>query len=251
MEEDLKLRQQIERDYHNTKYKSDAAPSSSGLVSTAYDFYQSIIDSFTIGIILDFGCGDGWVSIDLAHKGHEVYGIDISIELVNKARKWAEESGVSHKAHFEEMTGENLLYQDNFFDAVVGSAVLHHTDFELALNSIYRVLKPGGMGLFIEPMNQNIFLKIWRTLTPWRRSLAERALTIKEINMIRRRFPAARLNYFVFTSIFSVGLITIFPKSKLIGRINNVLEKVDEVLLNIFPKLGIYCAVVVIELVKD
>ncbi len=244
-------RQQIERDYHNQKYKDDNISSSPGFENSAYIFYQSIVDQLPFGKILDFGCGDGWVSVDLGRRGYEVFGIDISIELINKARKWANKIGVSENVHFEEMAGEHLLFQDDFFDAVVGSAVLHHTDFEMALNNIHRVLKPGGIGLFIEPMNQNIFLKLWRALTPWRRSPAERALTIAEINMIKKRFPLARLNYFVFISILSVGLMSIFPKIHLMRTLNKWFEKCDEYLIKLFPKIGIYCAVVVVELVKD
>lgn len=248
---DLGNRQQIERDYHNRKYKDDIISSSPGFVNAAYIFYQRTIDQLPCGRILDFGCGDGWVSINLAKLGYDVFGIDISIELINKARKWAKDIGVSGNVHFEEMAGEHLLFQDDFFDAVVGSAVLHHTDFEMALNSIYRVLKPGGIGLFIEPMNQNIFLKTWRAMTPWRRSPAERALTMEEINMIKKKFPLARLNYFVFFSILSIGLMTMFPNIHLMRSINKWLEKCDECLIKRFPKIGIYCAVVVVELVKD
>lgn len=251
MNEDIMHRQQIERDYHNNKYKSDVAPSTLNLVNNAYAFYQSIIDRFTIGRILDFGCGDGWVSINLARQGHDVYGIDISIELVNKARKWAMELGLSQKTHFEEMAGENLVFQDNFFDTVVGSAVLHHTDFEMALSSIYRVLKPGGTGLFIEPMNNNILLKVWRILSPWRRSPTEKALTVNELNMIKNIFPAARLNYFIFTSMLTKGLMTIFPNINLFNKLNIMMENFDDILIRRFPGLGKSCAVVVIELVKD
>ena len=251
MSEQLNLRQQIERDYHNNKYKTDSAPLTPSLVNTAYDFYQNIIDRFAIGRILDFGCGDGWVSINLAQRGHDVYGIDISIELVNKARKWAQELGISHRAHFEEMTGENLLFQENFFDAVVGSAVLHHTDLEMALNSIHMVLKPGGKGIFIEPMNQNILLRIWRMFTPWRRSPTEKALTLNEINMIINKFPTTRLYFFIFSSILSKGLMTIFPNIHLFNKFNLMLEKFDDLLITHFPKLGKSCAVVVIELIKD
>lgn len=251
MAKNLIVKQQIERDYHNNKYKTGSLLSSSTYKNSAYDFYQNLIDQFPTGRILDFGCGDGWVSINLAKNGHEVYGIDISIELIKKARNWAQELGVSDMSKFFEMTGENLSFNDNYFDAVVGSAVLHHTEFEMALDSIHRVLKPGAKGVFIEPMNENFILKIWRILTPWRRSPAEHALTQKEIKMIKSKFPSARLNFFIFTSILSNGLMTIFPRIHIFNKLNIVLEKFDLKLLKTFPKLGLSCAVVVIELIKN
>lgn len=253
MNDDLKHRQEIERNYHNNKYKDNInnAVKSSDSDGHAYNTFYHLIEQLKPGRILDFGCGDGWISMKLAEKGHEVHGIDISIELVTKARKWSQKLGLSQKVHFEEMAGENLLFDDNFFDAVIGSAVLHHIDLELALNSIHRVLKPGRKGLFIEPMNQNIILKIWRVLTPWRRSPAERALTLLEIKLIKQRFPAARLNYFILFSMFSQGLMTLFPKQNLWLRINRQLEVLDDILITRFPFLGKFCAVVVIELIKD
>lgn len=251
MEDKLKTRQQIERDYHNQKYKTDSDLSSSGIVNSAYDFYQTVIEHFPIGRILDFGCGDGWASIKLAQNGHDVYGIDISQELIGKARNAANLLRIPHRLHFEEMSGENLLFDNNFFDAVVGSAVLHHTDIPLALKSIYRVLKPGGRGIFIEPMNQNLLLRIWRMMTPWRRSPVEKALTMHEINLILNMFPKSQLWYFNFISIISIGLVTMFPKSLGMKQFNNVLEKLDRTLLKNVPALRKYCAVVVIELEKS
>jgi 2-polyprenyl-3-methyl-5-hydroxy-6-metoxy-1,4-benzoquinol methylase len=251
MNTELERRQQIERDYHNKKYKDDDSSTSSVGVNPAYEYFQSVIDSIPQGKVLDFGCGDGWASMIMAKKGFDVYGIDISIELINRARKIAKEMNLTNFAHFDEMAGEDLKFEENYFDFVFGSAVLHHTDFNLALNNIHRVLKPGGKGLFIEPMNQNILLKIWRFLTPWRRSPTEKALTTCETNLIKYTFPAAKLNFFIFTSMFSAGLIKLFPHVSILNKLNLFLIRLDHHLINLFPFLGKYCAVVVIELIKD
>ena len=248
MSEVIINRQQVERNYHNNKNTANNSPVT---LDCAYTCFQNLMSQLAYGRVLDFGCGDGWVSIMMAKKGYDVYGIDISIELINRARNMALVSNVTHNTMFEEMTGEDLQFQSNFFDSVFGSAVLHHTDLEMALNSIHRVLKPGGTGLFIEPMNQNILLKIWRMFTPWRRSPAERALTSNEICLIKERFPATRLTYFKFSSIISAGLMMLFPKSSFVRKINQKLEKIDEVLIRRIPRLGRYCAVVVIEMVKS
>ena len=96
------------------------------------------------------------------------------------------------------MPAEDLSLPENFFDLIAGSAILHHTDLNLAVQNIHRVLKPGGRAIFIEPMNQNIFLKIWRALTPWRRSTEERALTKRELTFIQSAFPEVKNNFFRF-----------------------------------------------------
>lgn len=248
----LSERQRIEQEYHDAKYNGN-------LIQTDYNFREEIYYRFfweqigdVSGLkILDFGCGNGWVSIQLAKKGaKKVYGIDISGELIKKGNMWVENEGFSSKIDLKKMPGEKLVFPGEFFDLILGSAILHHTEIELALKSIFRVLKPEGRGIFIEPLNQNIFLRIWRLLTPWRRSPTEKALTNKDLNLIQSIFPNSKLNYFLFTSIFSEGLTLLFPKCKTLIYFNILLEKIDNRLLKALPFWGKYCAVVVLELKK-
>lgn len=246
---DSENRQEIEREYHNRKYREDKTQRPVATVNSAYRWYQKLVDELEKGRVLDYGCGDGWMSIQLAKNGHDVFAIDISIELVKKAALWANRLQLKN-IHFFEMAGEKLSFPDNYFDAVVGSAVLHHTELQIALENINRVLKPGGKGIFIEPMNQNIMLKLWRTLTPWRRSPTEKALEVKDIEKINKIFPDSKNRYFVFCSIATAGLLTVFPSSRQLNWLNDRFAGWDEKLLCKFPDLGSSCAVVVLELIK-
>ena len=45
----------------------------------------------------------------------------------------------------------NMNYDDNTFDVVFGSSVLHHLDMQKAMVELFRVLKPGGRLVFAEP----------------------------------------------------------------------------------------------------
>ncbi len=252
MKTKLSKRQQIEETYHNEKYKDD-------IVSDGYDKYEGLYYKYfweqaanVKGLnVLDYGCGNGWGSMKLAQSGAaKVWGIDISGELIKKGKKWVKDEGLSAKISLEKMAGENLTFPDDFFDLILGSAILHHTEIELALKSIFRVLRPGGKGIFIEPLTQNIFLKIWRKLTPWRRSPTERALTNKDLKLIKAIFPKSKCNFFSFTSILSDGLILLFPNRNSLICLNKLFEKIAQHLLKIFPFLGKYCAVVVLELKK-
>jgi SAM-dependent methyltransferase len=55
----------------------------------------------------------------------------------------------------------SLEFESNIFDVVFGSSVLHHLEFNRAINEILRVLKPGGRMVFAEPnmLNPQIFIQ--------------------------------------------------------------------------------------------
>ena len=252
MENQLSERQRIEEAYHDNKYKhDDMSDAAVGPEGSYYKFFWELIGDVNNLKVLDFGCGNGWVSIRFAKAGAEVWGIDISGVLIEKANEWAKNEGLSTKCRFKKMSGENLTFQDNSFDLILGSAILHHTDLTLAIKSIFRVLKPEGRAIFVEPLNQNILLRIWRRATPWRRSPTERALTNKDLKFIKSVFPKTKYHFFSFSAILTEGLIVFSPENKLFIFLNDLLEKLDSYLLRLFPFLGKYSAVVVLELKKS
>lgn len=247
----LSDRQKQEESYHDLKYKNyvDEGPNRE---MKAYSYFRKFRKNVKNLRILDYGCGNGWLSIDLAKGGAaEVYGIDISKELIEKANQSAEEKGLANKVHFYKMPAENLTFSNDFFDLCLGSAILHHTELNASISNIRRVLKPGGKAIFLEPMNQNIFLRVWRKLTPWRRSPTEKALVNNDLKFIATCFPEAKFQFFVFSSIITEGFLLAFPKNKLIRSLNTIFESLDEKLLKRFPSLGMYCAIVVLELKKE
>lgn len=250
MDSSLSERQKTEEEYHDNIYKDDADAEIERLDGEFYKYFYESVGDISGMKVLDFGCGGGWVSINLARKGATVWGFDISIELIKKARKLVDREKLSDKITLEKMAAESIEYNSNFFDLIVGSAILHHTELEITLKNIKRVLKPGCRALFVEPMNQNIFLKIWRKLTPWRRSSTEKALTIEDIHMIKELFPNAELTSFGLFSIFTAGLLLLNKNIKFLVGIHQCLEKLDRQVFKLLPFLNRYCAVVVLELRK-
>jgi ubiquinone/menaquinone biosynthesis C-methylase UbiE len=63
------------------------------------------------------------------------------------------------------MDAHDLQFEDETFDFVYGAAILHHLDMVPALDEIFRVLKPNGKILFVEPLDINPVGKIVRSLT--------------------------------------------------------------------------------------
>lgn len=144
MENQLSKRQRAEEQYHDSKYRNNVLAAPQMKEESAYSLFRQLKGDVKSLKVLDYGCGNGWLSIDLVRAGAaEVCGIDISKELIEIARNLAETKGLSEKIHFEKMPGENITFPDNSFDLILGSAILHHTEIERAITNIFRVLKLG------------------------------------------------------------------------------------------------------------
>ena len=125
-------------------------------------------------IVLDYGCGKGLDSLKLLKAGATVYGIDIAENYINETISLAEKNGFSSKDYnFQVMDAHDLKFENNKFDLVIGNGILHHLDKLVAINSIYKVLKPGGRLVFKEPLADNPLLKIFRFFTPKARTVDE------------------------------------------------------------------------------
>lgn len=105
--------------------------------------------------VLDHGFGTGRHIIFLAEKGFDVYGVDLSEEAKNITETRLKERKLAAKLKTSDI--KSLLYEDNFFDAVVSIYVLSHgmrKKLAQALGEIKRVLKPGGF-LVLETLSTN------------------------------------------------------------------------------------------------
>ncbi len=93
--------------------------------------------------VLDAGCGSGQLAIALAERGARVTGIDLSPEMIRRARDHAHERGVD----IEWRTGDVTQLADPLavFDAIQARVLLQFVpDVPAALRELRRVLKPGG-----------------------------------------------------------------------------------------------------------
>lgn len=93
--------------------------------------------------VLDVGCGTGVVTITAARTGAQVRGVDLTPELLERARENASIANV--EIDFREGDAEALPFGDSEFDAVLsqfGHMFAPRPDFAIA--EMLRVLKPGG-----------------------------------------------------------------------------------------------------------
>src|SRR5271168_3916580 len=92
---------------------------------------------------LDIGCGTGFLSLELAARGHRVTGIDFAPAMLALAKEKAVGAGAAIR--FEEADAENLPFAPASFDLVITRHVLWTLPHpEAAIDEWIRVLRPGG-----------------------------------------------------------------------------------------------------------
>ncbi|KAL1994027.1 hypothetical protein VTN49DRAFT_2696 [Thermomyces lanuginosus] len=97
-------------------------------------------------LVLDAGCGAGFVAIYLARKGLRVRGIDIISRHVKWARDNVKKAGLEHAISIDKMDYHHLetLTPETFDGVYTMETFVHARDPAQALREFFRVLKPGG-----------------------------------------------------------------------------------------------------------
>jgi SAM-dependent methyltransferase len=96
--------------------------------------------------VVEVGCGQGVVLNHLAGRHANVFGVDMSMVSLDRARAGASELG--HRVCVSLCDAESLPFPTASFDAAVSFGVLHHTpDTAAAVRELRRVLRPGGLAI--------------------------------------------------------------------------------------------------------
>lgn len=108
--------------------------------------------------VLDIGVGDGvyqsLLSSDVRKKS-DFYGIDLSKEQLERARRYLKEAKVV------DLNSEKIPYKESFFDVVIASEILEHVFYpEKVLSEAIRVLKKGGYLILTFPNSGSLHLRL-------------------------------------------------------------------------------------------
>jgi len=182
-------------------------------------------------VALDYCCGLGQASLELAEAGAFVHGIDISDGEIETAKKNAEAAGVADRTSFSVMDAEALEFPDDHFDVILCSGVLHHLDLDKAYPQLARVLKPTGQILCIEAQGTNPIINLYRRRTPHLRTSweAQHILTLQQVNQGRTYFSGVEITFFHLFTILAIP----FRRSRLFKPLLSILETVDRGVLKI------------------
>lgn len=95
--------------------------------------------------LLDVGCGAGHTALTFAPHVAQVVAIDLTAGMLTQARHLAAARGVTN-IEFRQGDAEQLPFAAGEFDRVVSRLSAHHWPHpQVALDEVYRVLKPAGL----------------------------------------------------------------------------------------------------------
>jgi ubiquinone/menaquinone biosynthesis C-methylase UbiE len=118
--------------------------------------------------ILDVGCGTGLMSVKLAASGRRVCGVDISSEMVKRARRRGDSA-----IKFIQGDAENLPPEIGVFDAVVNLISFHHyPNPSRAVAEFRRVLRPGGRLILVAFDRNSRYIKLAQKSNCWTKAVA-------------------------------------------------------------------------------
>ena len=100
--------------------------------------------------LADIGCGTGSLTFELARFAHKVIGVDLSSEMLRRARGVAEERRI-HNVEFQQGDALKLPLAAHSMDAAFCVMVLHFLpDPARAVAGLCRIVRPGGSVILVD-----------------------------------------------------------------------------------------------------
>ena len=148
------------------------------------------------GRVLEVGVGTG-LALNSYARHLQVVGIDLSPEMLDKARERVASEGLDHVTGLHEMDAADLKFPDNSFDAVAAMFVMTVVpDPESVMRELSRVTRPGGEVILVNHFSQEEGMRGWveRRMAPfadligWRSVFdLSRVMVCDDLQLIERR----------------------------------------------------------------
>ena len=107
-------------------------------------------------VVVDFGCGPCYYTIEIAKKAKRVVAVDLSPEMLKKAQHKAEKAGVKN-IQFLQSNGTNIQLENSSVDLILLVTVYHEVgESQAVLAEFSRILKATGKLVIVEVIKKGI-----------------------------------------------------------------------------------------------
>jgi phosphatidylethanolamine/phosphatidyl-N-methylethanolamine N-methyltransferase len=148
------------------------------------------------GRVLEVGVGSG-LSLPQYKQSLEIVGIDLSPDMLDKARERVAEEALENVTGLHEMDASNLKFGDNSFDTVVAMFVMTVVpDPSKVMRELARTCKPGGEVMLVNHFSTDDGVRGWveRRMAPFGDKLGwhpvfdvDRVMICPELQLVERR----------------------------------------------------------------
>jgi phosphatidylethanolamine/phosphatidyl-N-methylethanolamine N-methyltransferase len=148
------------------------------------------------GRVLEVGVGTG-LSLPNYGRDLEIVGIDLSPEMLEKAREKVDEERLTNVTGLHEMDASALTFADGAFDTVVAMYVITVVpDPETVMRELARVTKVGGQVVLVNHFSQDDGVRGWveRRMAPFADKLGwrpvfnlDRVMVCENLKVVDRR----------------------------------------------------------------
>ncbi len=108
-------------------------------------------------VVVDFGCGPGYYTIELSKKAQKVIAVDVSPQMLKKVQRKAQKACVKN-VQFLKSDGKILAIENESVDLILLVTVYHEVgDSEAVLKEFRRVLKSNGKLVIVEVIKKGVF----------------------------------------------------------------------------------------------
>ncbi len=199
-----------EREFHNKRFAHEVRQATHGFYRTVGEAF-ALYESEKIRLakdkrVLEYGCGNGMNAVTIAPHCLSIHGLDLSDVAIDQARQMAREKNLEN-AHFTAGNAEEMSFNNEEFDFIYGSSILHHLDLRKAYSELHRVLKPGGVALFLEPLGHNPLINGYRNRTPDFRTPDEHPLLRADYQLAKHYFARVDTRFFGLCSLFAIPFL--------------------------------------------
>lgn len=111
--------------------------------------------------VLDYGCATGSIAIEIASMAKDVRGIDISANMIEIAKRKADERGIKNIA-FTKATIFDESLKEGAFDIILSLSILHLVENPTqVVDRVNQLLKPGGVFISATPcLGEKVFVSL-------------------------------------------------------------------------------------------